>query len=537
MVLISNNVNRLFIPILLFISSSIFSQTSKDTIISKEIKKIYFSVMADANEIHRNGQKILGLAKTSKEYIYAYELMSDGLYKKHNYSEALYYYKKRDSLAEKLDDTSGRFYANFFMTNIYQRVGLKAQAKETFSQMVKLSSKLDHKESRYMILQSEAAFLDETYNYCEAIPKKEELLLVTKEIFNENPTSYIKTVLFGSYKRLSYNYLKCEQFDKAADNMKNAESVISGIPLETIDLIYEYYLNKAILAVENHNISEGRYWFDKALSNAEKTKIYIGVMKVLEERINYDIDDRETKKILVKQYEALKQKKKSEAAKIIAQEENIKIETIKRKENYIVLLISILLISGGMVFILVRNYRKRKESEKIKFNQIIEELQRQKSILEKNITKNISEPEPKNGNNSAEEKNENEIVPSVKTISEEKETELLEKLIEFEKGKAYLEKNFTRSNLATLLETNSWYISILLQKHRGKQFSDYVNHIRIEYIVKLLYDNPEYLKYKINYLSDLCGFTSHSRFAQIFKKEKGISPSEFISRLSERHAS
>lgn len=535
-----NNINRFLIILLFSISSAVFSQNIRDTIVSKEIKDIYHSFMADAEEKHQNGKKILKLAKTSKEYICAYELMSDGLYKKHHYSQALFYYKKRDSLAKKLNEVSGRFYSNYFMTAIYQRVGLTNLAKETYGQMLKFSPALDPKDSYYMILQSESAFLEDNYNFCESISKREKQLHLTKELLTENPTiPYSKHLVFGSYNRLAYNYLKCNEISKAEDNIKKAESIVEGIPLEEIDLVYEYYLNKALLALENHSVSEGRYWFDKALTNAENSKIQIGVMKVLEQRINYNIDDWKTKKTYVKKYDELKQNKKIEAAKIIESEEKLKVKAIKNKENYIIVLIVISLILCLGIIALVKYYKNKKKKQRIKFNQIIDELQKQKTFLEKDLvgfSKNDKVTKLKD-DNLPEKKNIKESVSSGKAISEEKEKELLQKLIEFERGEQYLKKNFTRSNMATLLGTNSWYISILLQEHRGKQFSDYINHIRIEYIVNLIYNNPEYLKYKISHLSDLCGFTSHSRFAQIFKKEKGISPSEFISGLSENQAS
>ncbi|MBP7357672.1 MAG: hypothetical protein KA871_06125 [Cloacibacterium sp.] len=117
-------------------------------------------------------------------------------------------------------------------------------------------------------------------------------------------------------------------------------------------------------------------------------------------------------------------------------------------------------------------------------------------------------------------------------MSKEKEAELLSKMIDFEKGIEFTNKNFTISNFIAILETNSKYANYILKKHRKKKFNDYVNGLKIKFIIEKLYANPEYLNYKINYLSDLSGFSTHSRFAQIFKNETGISPSEFISKLS-----
>lgn len=53
-------------------------------------------------------------------------------------------------------------------------------------------------------------------------------------------------------------------------------------------------------------------------------------------------------------------------------------------------------------------------------------------------------------------------------ISKEKETELLSKMIEFEKGIEYTNKNFTISNFTAILETNSKYANYMLKKHKKR---------------------------------------------------------------------
>ncbi|MDM1549793.1 helix-turn-helix domain-containing protein [Empedobacter falsenii] len=122
-----------------------------------------------------------------------------------------------------------------------------------------------------------------------------------------------------------------------------------------------------------------------------------------------------------------------------------------------------------------------------------------------------------------------------KIMSEEKENELLEKINEFEKGDLFTHKNFSMAQMSTLLESNPKYINYVLNQHKNINFSDYINQLRINYIVKKLVDNPQFLNYKISYLADLIGFSSNSRFAYIFKKQLNITPSEFISQLKKQN--
>ncbi|OAD45575.1 helix-turn-helix domain-containing protein [Polaribacter atrinae] len=57
--------------------------------------------------------------------------------------------------------------------------------------------------------------------------------------------------------------------------------------------------------------------------------------------------------------------------------------------------------------------------------------------------------------------------------------------------------------------------------------------MRIYYIKEKLTTDKEYLNYKISYLVEECGFSSHSKFSASFKSVLGVSPSEFIHKLKD----
>ncbi|RTZ46822.1 hypothetical protein EJ377_15815 [Chryseobacterium arthrosphaerae] len=44
-----------------------------------------------------------------------------------------------------------------------------------------------------------------------------------------------------------------------------------------------------------------------------------------------------------------------------------------------------------------------------------------------------------------------------------------------------------------------------------------MNRLRINYIVDKLINDEKYRQYKISILADECGFSSHSKFAAVFK--------------------
>jgi len=116
-------------------------------------------------------------------------------------------------------------------------------------------------------------------------------------------------------------------------------------------------------------------------------------------------------------------------------------------------------------------------------------------------------------------------------MSEVTESTILESIKQFEKSNLYLNKDISLNSVAAELSINQRYLSYVINKHKSKDFASYINELRINYIINRLKNDPNYLKYKISYLADQCGFLSHSRFTITFKKVTGVSPLTFITYL------
>jgi AraC-like DNA-binding protein len=115
-----------------------------------------------------------------------------------------------------------------------------------------------------------------------------------------------------------------------------------------------------------------------------------------------------------------------------------------------------------------------------------------------------------------------------------KETEelILNKLKRFENSKRFNNKDISLSVLAGQFDTNTKYLSEIINSHYNMNFNTYINKLRINYIVEKLKTDPNFMNYKISYLAENCGFCSHSSFATIFKSITGISPVKFIELLN-----
>lgn len=116
-------------------------------------------------------------------------------------------------------------------------------------------------------------------------------------------------------------------------------------------------------------------------------------------------------------------------------------------------------------------------------------------------------------------------------IPQETENALVSKLEQFEKSKQFTKQDMSLALLAANFETNTKYLSEIINTHKGKNFNSYINELRINYIIDKLKSNRTYLQYKISYLAEESGFSSHSSFATVFKAVTGIPPTVFIDLL------
>lgn len=114
------------------------------------------------------------------------------------------------------------------------------------------------------------------------------------------------------------------------------------------------------------------------------------------------------------------------------------------------------------------------------------------------------------------------------TILKESEDQILHGLQKFEASKRFINKDMSLGMLAAQLNTNTKYLSEIINRHKEKNFNGYINELRINYITDKIKTEPAYLNYKVSYLAEECGFASHSTFTTVFKSIVGVSPITFV---------
>lgn len=116
-------------------------------------------------------------------------------------------------------------------------------------------------------------------------------------------------------------------------------------------------------------------------------------------------------------------------------------------------------------------------------------------------------------------------------ISDEIIETVLKELKNFEKNKGYLNSSITIHGLAQEFNTNSKYLSTIVNAKKQKSFVNYVNDLRINYIVNELKNNKNLRKYTMVAIAEEAGFNTSESFSKAFFKRTGIKPSYFVKEL------
>lgn len=94
------------------------------------------------------------------------------------------------------------------------------------------------------------------------------------------------------------------------------------------------------------------------------------------------------------------------------------------------------------------------------------------------------------------------------------------------KSKAYMEPDITLDKLAESLSISPRDLSMLINRHFGINFYEFINKYRIEEAKKMLVD-PEHKNTTITDIYLAVGFNSKSVFYTFFKKLENVTPSQF----------
>lgn len=147
-------------------------------------------------------------------------------------------------------------------------------------------------------------------------------------------------------------------------------------------------------------------------------------------------------------------------------------------------------------------------------------------VYDKNLTARKTEPAEKSASSPLPgQANRNEDTKGEDRIFSQKVLGVMEE------QKPHLQNDLTLYNLASLLEVTPHYISHILNNYLGSTFYDFINSYRIKE-VKQKIASGESKKYTLLSLAFESGFNSKASFNRIFKKQTGVTPSQYLKNRS-----
>jgi AraC-like DNA-binding protein len=115
--------------------------------------------------------------------------------------------------------------------------------------------------------------------------------------------------------------------------------------------------------------------------------------------------------------------------------------------------------------------------------------------------------------------------------------DLIKRLNELMKEeKIYLNPQIAQSEVAKKLNTNTAYLSKIINDQLSSNFSNYINQFRIEEAKNMIRDN-EQNNFTFEGIAQSVGFNSKSAFNLAFKKFTGKTPSQFASQCNSAKSS
>nr|WP_294783049.1 helix-turn-helix domain-containing protein [uncultured Flavobacterium sp.] len=504
---------RLKFIILLFIlvsSTSSYSQNSKYDALFDETSKVLLS--SNPEKALRNTTYLYEISSNNAERIKASMLRATLLRQHGMRNEAVTALKRADSLAVIDKNYNLQARINGFLSTIYREYDIYSLGKVYLQKAIAASEKIEDKNEMYKFqgnLSQEKAYYEMySSNYLEAIKG----LKAGKESFKMCDSSIDKNFhLAVNDELIAKNYLSLKKIDLALLYYQIAEKELSesesaNSPLK--GFIYNGFGNVYANTVDH---KKALLYYQKAEEIANTSNFFTLKQELYSSLMQF-YKKTDYKKYIKYNELNLKLKKDEEDSRKISADELIKTlkeEQIVNESKYENIKVIAIICFIILITIAIYIFRRKKEHPKSEPISVDEE--------QPNIEEVIKAKQE----------------PSKEYMSEATESAILEKIHKLEESHFYLDKDVSLNHVAAKLAINQRYLSYVINKNKAKDFAGYINELRILYITDRLKNDKNFLKYKISFLADLCGFASHSRFTTTFKKVTGVSPLQFITDLQE----
>lgn len=438
--------------------------------------------------------------------------------------KGLEYYKKGYESCHKYGDKANEYKILTNMTGVNTAIGNTSAARKYYKMSEKVKNPAD-KENCYMGIFNFGLILMAEKNHVKAVETFNELLAYTLK--NKMQPRY----LCSSYIQLYKNYIALGDRDSTLKYLRLCEStaVKHGILHVCLDVLVKYadYYD----SVGNYKAASSY----RARYQREKDSIY-------------DTNEFEAVKNEQLLYEM---NKYDEYIASLNAREKERLQTISRQRltiagvTVVTAVIGVLLLlvyrqkgkidkSYNDLFVINRDFVKQQEFTR---QRMLELNNRLKSSEAELAALRASQKQPDGAGEApdtavATTADDADGKNKTLAISEDMRRKLLDAVIDvMENSTEFCSSDFSLARLATLVGSNSKYVSLVINDTFHKTFKNYVNDYRIRLACLRMADTGTYGSYTLNAIAESVGFKSYTTFVELFRKVVGITPSMYKDKL------
>ncbi len=348
---------------------------------------------------------------------------------------------------------------------------------------IAISKSLDYKEGLVDLYIKKGMIFYYKKNYDQSFKYlfKAQNILLTQDIKNKfYPTVNSNYFLAGCYYEKGL-------YDNAINQLLNTINVLEENDLTKPPVIQSHLL-LANCYGEKKDLEKALYWHNKYL------KLNENYQKDKDKTVN-SIYEKETQK-LESEIESLKNKH------IIGERTKIYISI-----GFVFL--SVILI--GFVF----RYFKKQKTNKLVFDDLMKKINHLESSEQESF-------------------NHKEMVSEL-IIDDDKIKEVLEGLDKLERQEFFLREDCNLTSMSKKVKTNVTYLSKIINTYKQKSFNEYINDLRIDYVVKRLKNDKKLRSFSIKSIAKEIGYKSDYSFAKHFKAKTGLYPSYYIKNIEKQN--
>jgi len=332
-----------------------------------------------------------------------------------------------------------------------------------------------------------------------------------------HPNAALAYALQQSY----HNYWKAGQHREAEDNLLEALPIAQNFNkpsqlaqvywlLGTIENSKKNndkavsYLRKAVYYCEKGNISPLKRSIytvirevHRELGNVDSTLYYLEKYAILAEQAHNMAMNKQVSLLSAK----FKVAEKEEKIELLNELNKQKEEKIHLQSMFLLTLVASIIIVSLLLAFSVLQYKKTEKAYLILTRKTTEIKEQQKEIVRLNGEKRAN----------------------IKSKLEPLKIKLTDL---FEKEKIYLEKDLNLQTVATILDTNTSYLSTLINSTYKCNFTQFLHKYRVLAACEIL-SNEENEIFTMEGIAEMSGFISKSAFNNAFKEITGLTPSTF----------